>query len=404
MIPHKARFAGSRPDIAGNDSVRTTLATLVVSTFALSALLVFATAASAAVSHAYESQLTEANGAAFNNPWGLSIDGSNNLWVSDVGPGKIDKFSSTSAFLAQGTGEGHWTGMFTDSIAFSNASNHLYVADSNHDDLFVLNSDAGYSSDIKESPGVEWGNGCCYVYTATDNSGGATGGDVYIDGANGVVYRVDGSGNPAPFSASASYIEGAKLSGTPGGSFASPQSLAVGPNGELLVAAGNQAEEFEASGEFVRTITEANGEPLGRVSSVAVNPTSGNLLVGDEGSSLIHEFDSSGAFVGNTNGNGTPAGSFGNVHGLAVDSTGTVYVADGSHRVVDVLGPDVTLPEATTEEATSVTDSDTEATLNGTINPVGTATSYQFQYGTTTAYGQVSPASPQSAGDRKSVV
>ncbi|MHB8458094.1 MAG: protease pro-enzyme activation domain-containing protein, partial [Acidimicrobiales bacterium] len=53
-------------------------------------------------------------------------------------------------------------------------------------------------------------------------------------------------------------------------------------------------------------------------------------------------------------------------------------------------------PQATTEAATSVTT--TQATLNGTVNPNGAATTYQFQYGTTTSYGLVSPASPASAG------
>jgi hypothetical protein len=40
----------------------------------------------------------------------------------------------------------------------------------------------------------------------------------------------------------------------------------------------------------------------------------------------------------------------------------------------------------------------TAATLNGTVNPEGTATTYQFQYGTSTSYGSVAPASAASAG------
>lgn len=47
---------------------------------------------------------------------------------------------------------------------------------------------------------------------------------------------------------------------------------------------------------------------------------------------------------------------------------------------------------------------DTSVTLNGTVNPVGKATTYQFKYGLTTAYGSVSPASPASAGSGSSAV
>ncbi len=55
-----------------------------------------------------------------------------------------------------------------------------------------------------------------------------------------------------------------------------------------------------------------------------------------------------------------------------------------------------TAPVVATNAATSVTS--TGAVLNGTVNPNGQSTTYQFQYGLTTGYGSVSPASPASAG------
>ena len=39
-----------------------------------------------------------------------------------------------------------------------------------------------------------------------------------------------------------------------------------------------------------------------------------------------------------------------------------------------------------------------EATLNGAVNPYGVATTYRFEYGTTTAYGSFAPAAPASVG------
>ncbi len=44
------------------------------------------------------------------------------------------------------------------------------------------------------------------------------------------------------------------------------------------------------------------------------------------------------------------------------------------------------------------------ATLDGTVNPNGTATTYQFEYGTTTSYGSKAPASPESIGSGTSPV
>jgi len=53
-------------------------------------------------------------------------------------------------------------------------------------------------------------------------------------------------------------------------------------------------------------------------------------------------------------------------------------------------------PIVVTTAATSVTG--TTATLNGTVNPNGHATTYQFEYGTTLAYGTLIPVTPASAG------
>jgi sugar lactone lactonase YvrE len=53
-------------------------------------------------------------------------------------------------------------------------------------------------------------------------------------------------------------------------------------------------------------------------------------------------------------------------------------------------------PDATTEAATAV--SYEEATLKGSVNPLGASTSYWFEYGETTSYGTKIPASPKSVG------
>ncbi len=65
---------------------------------------------------------------------------------------------------------------------------------------------------------------------------------------------------------------------------------------------------------------------------------------------------------------------------------------DYTEYEVVVTGPPT--PTATTEQATAVTE--TEATLNGGIDPEGQATSYYFEYGTTESYG--TKTSEMSAG------
>src|SRR4051794_4822666 len=59
-------------------------------------------------------------------------------------------------------------------------------------------------------------------------------------------------------------------------------------------------------------------------------------------------------------------------------------------------------PTATTEAATAVRYE--EATLKGTVNPEGSATTYYFEYGKTEAYGTKTPVSPASVGSGTSNV
>ncbi len=69
---------------------------------------------------------------------------------------------------------------------------------------------------------------------------------------------------------------------------------------------------------------------------------------------------------------------------------GTVFRLDTS--LITTGGPVVT-----TGDATSVTT--TSATLAGTVNPNGLATTWQFEYGTTTSYGSVMPLTATAAGN-----
>ena len=59
-------------------------------------------------------------------------------------------------------------------------------------------------------------------------------------------------------------------------------------------------------------------------------------------------------------------------------------------------------PAVVTGEASEVTS--TTATLAGTVAARGVASTYQFEYGTTTAYGSKVPASPASAGEARNRV
>jgi sugar lactone lactonase YvrE/alpha-tubulin suppressor-like RCC1 family protein len=74
---------------------------------------------------------------------------------------------------------------------------------------------------------------------------------------------------------------------------------------------------------------------------------------------------------------------------------GTVYGGDESFTTPKA-------PKASTEAATAVRAA--SATLNGKVNPEGSATNYWFEYGTTTSYGTRAPAGPAPVGSGTSDV
>jgi hypothetical protein len=371
--------------------------------------------ASAALVHPYESQLTEIGGFtpySFANPEGIAVDSGGDIWVTDTGSGTVDKFTPAGTFETQSNGAGSFANSpYIESAAWSNAAKLLFVSDSNVDDLWGLEAGGGYSkTDLKSG----LGSGCCYIRVAADNSGGATDGDLYVF-SRGSVIRIDASGKPVDYTAGASAGTN-ELSGadTPAKSFGEPSfrsggGIAVDSAGRLLVADGDHhvVDVFAPSGEFIEAITEAgSGQELGDVSAVASDPTTGNILVADPTHAVIDEFNLAGAFVGQIDEvNGAPLGA---IQGIAIDSTGRIYAANGTHRVVDVFGPVAVLPDVTTGAVTHLAETDTSLTLNGTVDTAGTTsstalTSCHFQYVTQGAFEKTGFSDLSSGGEQPCV-
>jgi DNA-binding beta-propeller fold protein YncE len=210
--------------------------------------------------------------------------------------------------------------------------------------------------------------------------------------------------------------EGAPLQTFTGGSGAGalkePTGVAVDSGGELWVADGgdNRIEklspadepEGEIRSEGVRSIVlygrgdvlaiVVNGEDFcGKIGGetgecphlVGYGPTGGKLL--DVGA---------GSFG---SGSDTELASIARSLLVAVDeASGHVYVTDLSNERVWVFAPP-TAPAVVKELSAEVTTS--EAKLGAGVNPGGEPTTYRFEYGTTTAYGNSTPSPEGSVGE-----
>jgi phosphodiesterase/alkaline phosphatase D-like protein len=84
---------------------------------------------------------------------------------------------------------------------------------------------------------------------------------------------------------------------------------------------------------------------------------------------------------------------------IATNADGTTVGADRTFRTTGTAPPPPPAPSVTTGAADV---NGASATLSGSVNPNGVATSYYFELGTTANYGQQTP--PQSAGSGSSAV
>jgi hypothetical protein len=269
---------------------------------------------------------------------------------------------------------------------------------------------------------------------AVDNSGGVSGGDVYVATGNSNSnagstfvdrFRPGGGG----------YEYACRLTGpgggcSPPGAIASEKfkysvaSVAVSPGGEVYVLQGDFGEgpkdvvEFNAAGEYVASLESpllSSGfgfdiavDPTGRVLyvvnaesdvvkltlnaagdaiesetafdttgepyAVAVEPTTGDVFVVDNaGGTHVSVYNPGGELLEEF-GKGEIGGSIGVAYS---PFNKEVYVTDGANRV-DVFERE--LPGVTTTAASAVVA--TGATLNGTLATSGKNASYYFKYGT----------------------
>jgi hypothetical protein len=154
------------------------------------------------------------------------------------------------------------------------------------------------------SDGSEVGQFSAPTGVAVDGStslADASSGDVYVaDPGNDRVEKFNAEGDPVPFTATGSYIDGSWLTGTPGGSFTAPTFIAV----------------------------DSSTNPL--------DPSAGDVYVVDEtvtapDLTVIDKYSSTGAYIGQLT--DIPETQEGNsskgVGGIAIDPEGRLWVARG---------------------------------------------------------------------------
>jgi prepilin-type N-terminal cleavage/methylation domain-containing protein len=293
----------------------------------------------------------------FKEPWQmqaqnypLSQTAAQCVYVSDYGNGRVEVFNTSGSYISQ-FGSVGWggNGQFEDPFGITiDRSGNIWVVDSDNDRVQEFNSSGSYLSQFG-SGGTVYSNGQFSVprNVAIDGSGNFWVTDAY----NNRVQKLNSSGSwvlTIPSGCPDSDVP-ACPSGTGNGQFNNPDGIAIDSSGNIWVTDynNNRVEEFSSSGSFLMGIGAGYSGVSGTIGSSGTGngqfnapngisiDSSGNVWVADL-NSRVQEFNSSGTYLnqlGNGS-NGCGLGQLNNPISIAFDASGNAWVTDwGCDRV-----------------------------------------------------------------------
>ncbi len=392
---------------------------------ALAGVLAFGLAPAWAVtSHEYLSQITEvpAKGpppaeepvplpGPFGQFLGMTID-SGHLWVTDKesGTARVDKFDvGTGKFISQfaHAENGHSPVTVALGHAKGEPGPQVYVAEYGTGGYVVgVENESGTRQATWTGAGTPAKSFSYVSDLAVDNNPASlsdwAAGDVYVSDKNNHVVDVL---HREPNGEEHYVTQLPESEPEPGVHvpFKEPREVAVDEsNGDVFVTdsvgATEVVDEFEPTlldqYAFVRQLRGTPAGSFGNIYGVAVDSVYGDIYValGQEG--VVDEFGSAGVYLGHLT--GTPSGPFRAPEAVAVDPENhDVYVGDELSGV-DVFGPNVITPDVTTSAVSS--SRSRSAMLNGTVNPLESETGEPaecwFEWGTSEALGHKAECEP----------
>jgi len=284
----------------------------------------------------------------FAFPQGVSVDSAGNVYVTDLGNRRIEKFDNNGNFLFTFGTKGSGDGQFNAPTGLAVTSDSIYVVDNAQNNIQKFDSTGKFVTKWG-SQGSNHGQFLLPQGVAVDPTG-----DVYVvDTGNSRVEKFDSSGK---------FLLSIGQSGLGDGEFLSPRAVAADSQGSIYVAdsGGNKIEKFTEDGVFLKSFSGSSGANLQTPLGMSIDK-SGNIFVADTGNNRIVELDTNGHTVTSWGSQGTGADFFDTPRSTAVDSNGNVFVVDSNNNRIQKFVQAQALP-VTTKQTQTQTVNQTQTT------------------------------------------
>lgn len=261
-----------------------------------------------------------------SGPATVTIDAQGNFYVGDVGNHRIEKFNNQGKALLAWGSPGSGDGQF--GVDFGGPNLPLNIAIDSRGNIYV--SDPGNGRVQKFDPAghflLKWSSlGVGAGQLGSFASAGGQGG-MAVDPFDNVWVIDQGSSRVEKFDSQGRFLDFFGSSGAGTGQFATPNGIAIDRQGNIFVTDEFRTQKFDKTGHFVSQF--GNG-----ARGIAIDQQ-GNVYLSGTKDQRIWKFDNNGNWLYEWGGAGSADGLFaplGGLSGLAVDGQGNIFVADAAN-------------------------------------------------------------------------